>query len=406
MEVIDRLDNVRRAWALASSKGYFRQAIIDYTAPDFFNLMVGLIPGLLAALAIPIVGQIGGTAAGTALGVAITAFTGQAEVVPVLANIGRVIGGLAANAVLVYLGLMFLKDYMMPRIGAVGEHIGKGCSDAYNAPPNAGDRMLDGAAKEMAEGVGYLLGLVLFAIVAYVSKGPTERLIQLRNSFLARTCPKVMDWVFANLIQLTERYRTGVTKTRGGVTLTLLQGGAIGVNATALQTATQLANNVLSQLINRGTRMVSVRNITEMNAVLTRFGFRLIRREPYGPDGGWQLFWQNGNVLVRFKTLGDKAGPRANRPHLSVGYNDGKGLDWQNDLAKFTFDGKVVAKVITDPANFKPLDFQGNPQKFVLLPTDFDMAAVDAWAAKTHFNADGSFTLDGLGALTGQGPGH
>jgi len=58
--------------------------------------------------------------------------------------------------------------------------------------------------------------------------------------------------------------------------------------------------------------------------------------------------------------------------------------------------GKLVAKAITDPAKFKETDFQGNPQKFVLLPTNFDISAVDQWAAQTHFNVDKGFTLKGL----------
>lgn len=243
METLDRLNNVRRAWNLASDKGYFTQAIIDYTAPDFVNMILQLLPGLLAALAIPILGQIGGTAAGTAVGVLITAVTGQAEVVPITANIGRIIGALAADAVLIYLGLMFIKEYILPRLGQVGEHVGKGCSMAYNAPPEAGDRMLDAAAKEIAEGVGFLLGLVLLGIVMYLSKGPTERLVKMRTSFLGRTCPKVMEWVNTNLTWLVERYKAGPTKIPGGarppvvpatpgylteVTDAMLVGGAVG----------------------------------------------------------------------------------------------------------------------------------------------------------------------------------
>jgi len=142
--------------------------------------------------------------------------------------------------------------------------------------------------------------------------------------------------------------------------------------------------------------------VGQIDASLTRFRFQLIRAEPFGPEAGktgWQLFWQKGNVLLRFKTTGDNAGPRQGQPHLSIGYNDGLGLQWQNDLAKFTSDGDVVAKVITDPAKFNPTDFQGNPQKFVLLPTNFDISAVNDWAAKTHFNADRGFSLTGLEAI-------
>jgi len=74
--------------------------------------------------------------------------------------------------------------------------------------------------------------------------------------------------------------------------------------------------------------------------------------------------------------------------------------NWQNDMAKFTSEGDVVAKVITNPAEFDPTkDFEGNPHKFVLPPTKYEIKAVDVWAAKTHFNANESFSLTGLEAI-------
>lgn len=216
MEIVDRLANIRKAWGVASSKGYFRKAIIDYTAPDFVNFIGALLPGLLIALAVPIAGQIAGTMAGTAVGVAITAVTGQAEVIPFTAEIGATLGAFAASFVLVYMGLAFLKEFVLPRIGAVGQHLSKGCELAYNAPPNAGDMQLDAAAQEMADGIGYLLGLVLMAIVLYMTKGPANRMAKLNESFLARTCPKVMEWTANNLTWLMERYRSGPTRVPGG----------------------------------------------------------------------------------------------------------------------------------------------------------------------------------------------
>jgi len=422
MEIADRVNNVRFAWSLAWSKGYFMAALIDYTAPDFAQFAVALIPGLLAALLIPVVGQVGGGLAGTALGTLITAATGQAEVIPVLANVGRAIGLLVADAALIYMGIMFIKDFLVPRIGAVGEHFGKACWTAYYMPPQSGERTLDEAAKEFAEGFGIFMGLVLMGILMFIVKGPVDRAVKLNQSLLAKTCPRLIDWVVKNSRWLEERYKNGPTKIPGGgkppapepevvgppaptmgtFEPEVLEGGLPPGTKTALDGAKETAKAILPYLVGRITRTVSPPTLADLDGWLTQFGFKLIRADPYGPDAGntgWQLFWQKGNVLVRFKTTGENGGPRQGKPHLSLGYNDAGGLDWQNDLAKFTWNGKIVAKVITDPAKFNPTDFQGNPQKFVLLPTNFDVSAVDAWAAQTHFNVDKGFTLAGLKAI-------
>jgi hypothetical protein len=407
VEILDRVENVRSAWTLAFTKGYCRDALIDYTAPDFANFAVALIPGLLAALLIPIAGQIGGGLAGTGLGMIVTAATGQAEVIPILANAGRALGLLVADVALVYMGVIFIKDFIVPRIGGVGEHIGKGCWIAYYAPPHSGERLVDQAAKEMADGFGLLMGLVLMGILRYLTKGPTDRIARLNASLLAKTCPRLIDWVARNSRWLEERYKNGPTKIPGGgqppppvdipapvaaQTISIfepkvIEGGVAAGTRTAMQSAIETAKAILPYLVSRIDRQVSPRDLADLDGWLKDFGFYLIRAEPYGPDQGvtgWQLFWQKGNVLVRFKTTGENGGPRQGIPHLSPGYNDGRGLDWQNDLAKFTWNGRIVAKCITDPAKFKATDFQGNPQKFVLLPTNFDISAVDAWAAQTH----------------------
>ena len=166
-EVQARVESVRMAVQLAWNK-YAWKAATDYTAPDFMQFAAGLIPGLLTALLIPIVGQIGGTLVGTGVGMAITAVTGQAEVVPITANIGRAIGALLADAALLYMGITFIKDFIFPRIAAVGEHVEIGIKLAWNAGSfkvQDGGHMREQGAREIAEGFGVLMGLVLMGIV-------------------------------------------------------------------------------------------------------------------------------------------------------------------------------------------------------------------------------------------------
>lgn len=202
---------------------------------------------------------------------------------------------------------------------------------------------------------------------------------------------------------LAERFAEKLTDSpppaQRGPQLRVINGALPASAPSQLRTATAAARRLMPGLIESGSGRMRPARLSELDRTLTESGYRLIRAEPYGPEGGYQLFWQNGNVLVRFKTLGEQRGPRANQPHLSVGYNDGRGLDWQNDLGKFDWNGNVVAKVITDPARFNPVDFQGNPQRFVLVPANFDIASVDAWASRTHFPAGAGFLCDGLQAL-------
>lgn len=419
-DLIERADSVRATWQMALDKGYFDQAITDYTVPQFSQFIGGLIPGLLMALMVPVIGQVGGSIAGAALGSLIgpegTVIGGRA---------GQVLGGAAASFILLKWGLEFIRDFILPKVGMVGEHLSKGVSQAWDAGgwgPSARARLQDEAAREIATGIGVLFGLLLMGLVLVIIKDPVKGLTKLRNSFLGRTCTGLVDWIQNNVESLKERYRNGPTRIQSGGAgaptaleraqqrwgqAAVIEGGLDPKTQTSLDSARSTVKQVLPFVIGTG-RTVSPGTLAELDGRLTqRFGFRLIRADPYGPNEGktgWQLFWQKGNVLVRFKTTGENAGPRKGIPHLSIGFNDGKGLDWQNDLAKFTYDGKVVAKVITNPEKFNPTDFQGNPQKFVLLPTAFDMAAVDEWAAKTHFNVEARFTLDGLQAILQRAP--
>src|SRR6185295_14373320 len=145
---------------------------------------------------------------------------------------------------------------------------------------------------------------------------------------------------------------------------------------------------LMAALVDRTSSTARFATVQSLNQVLTEtLNFRVVSNMEFGPAGGRQIFFQNGRVVVRVKTKGDARGPRAEKPHLSVGITDGKGLDWTNDLCKLTAEGKVAAKSFTSADRFKPDDHQGNPQRFVLIggPEDDD-ARMDAWANRTHFN--------------------
>jgi hypothetical protein len=157
------------------------------------------------------------------------------------------------------------------------------------------------------------------------------------------------------------------------------------------------AVKLMSLMIDPNTRLVRFSSLLALHDSLNRHGFRVIQKQHYGPAGGYQMFYASGRLLVRIKTRGDEKGPRANQPHLSVSLYDGKALDWQNDQAKFNARGRVEPKAMTTPDRFQPIDFQGNPQRFILiLGGKYDGAGPDPWANRTHFQFPASFNFGGV----------
>ena len=165
------------------------------------------------------------------------------------------------------------------------------------------------------------------------------------------------------------------------------------------------AVKLMSLLIDANTHTVRFSSLLALHASLNRHGFRLIQKQCYGPPGGYQLFYAGGRLLVRIKTQGDERGPRANQPHLSVSLYDGRALDWQNDQAKFNARGRVEPKAMTTPDRFQEIDFQGNPQRFMLiLGGKYDGPGADAWANRTHFQFPASFNFGGVEQIQVQQP--
>ena len=162
-------------------------------------------------------------------------------------------------------------------------------------------------------------------------------------------------------------------------------------HAESFRQAKNYAPIVMRQLVCGETGILKIHSVRQFDFLMRKLRFKLIRRCPKRmPPGGYQLFYQRDIIVVRLKTKGDAGGYRQNQPHASAGLTDGKGFDWQNDKAKFSKSGRIAPKVITHPDNFKNRDFQGNPQRFVLIEgsqyseKEFQ-DRTDAWAKRTHF---------------------
>jgi hypothetical protein len=387
------------AWQRAVDKGYVWESVKKHAGDDFWAIAEGAIVGTIGGIGLVIVGQTGGAIAGSALGAYVSA--GNPAAALALGQAGAAMGRTLAIGALQVIGVAFLAAYVIEHIGECLPHLVAAYDLCFNQCPyfagESFDLAIDMAARMMAESYGIFCGLLLMAIVMWAthklvqSNKSAESLAELANSKLEAMSAGLVKWLVPRLSELRQRMRP-----QGRAGLRVIEGGLPSSSMTPLQNAIGVARSILSKLVNPKSSAMTARNVKEMHENLIADGFRLIQAEAYGPEGGFQLFYQKGNVLVRFKSLGDAKGPRANQAHMSVGYNDGRGLAWQNDLAKFTATGKVEAKVISDAAKYNPVDFQGNPQKFVLLPSKFDMAAVDAWAARTHFNAPPGFGLDGI----------
>ncbi len=193
---------------------------------------------------------------------------------------------------------------------------------------------------------------------------------------------------------------------RGGTTVTslakarakwgtakVLQGGLEG--SAELEVAKQTMSRLLPRMVGASNK-IGLKSFKELHKLLEESGFKLIRAEPFGPPGGQMLFYQNGNIVARFKTLGNGKGFRVNVPHISFGYTDGKGLAWFDEMAKFDYNGNIRAKNITTPEKFdagatykdpKNGNNLGNPHRGTLI--DKNPAAGNQWADDVHFDAQG-----------------
>jgi uncharacterized membrane protein len=424
MDIIERADSVRVTWKMAADKGYVQQAIIDYTVPEFSQFISALLPGVLMAMAVPILGQMGGGIAGAVLGSLIGPEGTWAG-----AEIGQTLGLAAADLLLLKWGLEFIKDFILPQVGMVGTELGEGMEDAWNAGgwgTVARQRYQDAAAHRIAAGIGMLFGLLLMGLVQWLMKEPAKRIGKFQDSMLAKASPRITTWLENNLPKLQQRYLGGLTRATGASTPPRVitgtpaleraqqrwgpQAQALGIadyeahvleselppgTALELESTRQTAMKVIPSLIDHGGKVIPS-SLAQMDAILTKAGFRLIRIEDYGPDEGgtgFQLFYRSGKVLVRYKTTGENGGPRKGKPHLSVGYFDGAGMDFRNDKAKFTSDGTVVAKT---KAPLRDAKRKSAPVQWTLLTADFSKEMMDAWARRCHFNAPDNFDLAGL----------
>jgi hypothetical protein len=174
-------------------------------------------------------------------------------------------------------------------------------------------------------------------------------------------------------------------------------GGVASWEATELDVIRGTMQSVMSRLINGGANTIKELRFREFHKALTASGFKLVKAESFGPAGGYQLFYQSGRVFARFKTLGDKAGPRTGMTHVSFSLTDGKALLWENDIGKFTKYGRLAPKNLVPLEKFDPTITEVGKRHFwYVIDSEYTSAAGDAWANSTHFSAPRGFDLSGV----------
>ncbi|MBL8233030.1 MAG: hypothetical protein JNL98_31315 [Bryobacterales bacterium] len=168
-----------------------------------------------------------------------------------------------------------------------------------------------------------------------------------------------------------------------------------------LQAIRASMQRVMGEVIDSGTGTIKALNIRELDKVLRQHGFTLFQAQHFGPEGSYQLFYRNGRVVARVKTLGDAGGPRAGVTHTSFSVGDGWGLRWEHDIAKITKDGGLAPKNIVSlddwaKNNMGKSQNIGSRNFWYVVRKDHSREVGDAWANSTHFNAPKGFGLDGV----------
>lgn len=399
------------AWSHAVTKGYVTNAIYRHVGAECFDLLVGGVAGIVTAVGAVMVGTGVGAAAGGAIAGYFSA--GNPAAAYAGAELGATIGKTIAEAALVAIGLGCLVYHVAEYAWEIGRLAIAAYDISVNQLPLAAgqsyDILLELAARWYAEAVGVfcaalVLAIAIFVCVRLAKSGPGQakasQLKELFESKLNEWCKGLVQWIVPRAQELRYKIKPG-----GKIKFQVVTGGVGPDQVSLLSRVSQTTRRIMPQVVDRSTLLVRFRRFQDLHDFLVSEGFRLTTVSEWGPAGGKQLFYERGNICCRIKTMGDKAGPRAGKPHISFGINDGMGTRWWNDLAKVDADGKLTFKALTTPQRFSPTETitdpaNPTPQRFIGIQGGLDprdpAAVGDAWANNCHFNMPDGFDWAGL----------
>jgi hypothetical protein len=407
----EKLGYAWTAWERAVNQGYVKDAIKRRVGEECYNLLAGGLVGVVAAVGGVMVCSAAGAAAGAAIGGYFSA--GNPAAITATAELGATIGKTIAETALIALGLASVVYYIADHMWEIGRLAIAAYDIAVNQLYTVGGELynllLDLAARWFAEAVGVFCGFLVFAIAMLViartaaTKEGQSRALQVKELFdskLNQICKGIVQWIVPRAQEL--RYKM---QPAGKIKFAVINGGIGPESVGLIQRSLMVTRRVMPRLVDPGSKLVRLTSFTKLHETLVQEGFRLTEAKPWGPQGGQQLFYERQNICVRVKTMGDKAGPRANQAHISMGVNDGLGTAWTNDLAKVTAEGKLTAKLDIPHDKFNPFETITDPnnptlQRFVGIIKEADAAGgqqkMDAWGKSCHFNMPGNFQWTGL----------
>jgi hypothetical protein len=258
--IYSSLGGMAEGWGLSSRIARVRDAL-DHAQPQawqqisdsFSTLTLGSIWPILISLASDIALYVGGGAAsGAALGAAAGFFFGGIGAIPG-ALAGASIGSSAGLGLLNWIGIASLaKDLAQAIPQAIGCYI-DGIKTAWGPEPErdwrsggfsqlsatahgSDSHLVFQASHQIAQGHVILIGAILMAIMAYVTKGKGDKaalLTEMRNS--PRLGPKMADWVQVNEAQFPQAMAAMESRAAGKV------GGTQAKAAGEAQTPSQAA---------------------------------------------------------------------------------------------------------------------------------------------------------------------
>ena len=186
-----RCENVRAAFVLGIERYAFPETVAKLGA-DARMLIASIWPGLVQVLEIYAAsigaGAVVGGIVGGVLGEGIGAIPGAA--------LGAELGVDVATALLFFLGVKFLAEYVLAHLGEADQHFRNGCTLAWNARGNP--PALDSGAREFGRAVASLFSLIVEAAVVYVLarglKAGMEKLNQSKTGRALAPYVKVQYW--------------------------------------------------------------------------------------------------------------------------------------------------------------------------------------------------------------------
>ena len=156
------------------------------------------------------------------------------------------------------------------------------------------------------------------------------------------------------------------------------------------QEARKTVRGLMPQLVGLD-GIVRKNTLTDLDSLLTSFGFKRIKEEPYN-EPGRQIFYRYGRVMIRIKTKGNEPGEkyRVDQPHLSVSLMENDvDTGFKAEMVKFSPTARARPKSVFKKTPFLPVTGTKTPTADNRRYSGDDKE----WARMTHFNFAPGITL-------------